>query len=86
MNNFKDLGIKNDFSGFIGEKIKIEDVFNKNIKIHKYEIRDSKKKLNTKCLYLQISIEDKMRVVFTGSSSLMNTIEKYRKINFLLIQ
>jgi len=82
MNKFKDLGIENDYSGFIGEKIKIEDVFNKNIKVHKYDIKDSKKKMNTKCLYLQISIQGTMRVLFTGSSSLMNTIEKISKDKF----
>ncbi len=82
MNNFKDLGIKNESSGFIGEKIRIEDVFSKNIVIHKYEIKESKKKIDTKCLYLQISLDDKMRVIFTGSLSLMNTVKKIPEDKF----
>jgi len=43
-----------------------------------YEIRDSKytEKGNGKCLYLQINLNEELRIVFTGSVNLMDMIKR----------
>ena len=76
MNDFKNFGIApiTDLELFVGDKIKIERLLNRKITVHKYEIHESKFK--GKCLTLQISIGDEKRIVFTGSISLMNMIER----------
>jgi hypothetical protein len=76
MKDFKDFGIAPvmDLDLFVGDKIKLDRILNRKITVHKYEITDSKYK--GKCLTIQISIGEEKRVVFTGSISLMNMIEK----------
>jgi hypothetical protein len=44
-----------------------------------YRIEDSQYGNGKKCLYLQIELEGTKRVVFTGSTGLMNMIEKVPK-------
>lgn len=76
MKQFKDFNIKNEVPGFVGDKIKMERLLNKKITIHKYAIEDSKVKQNTKCLYLQLTVDSVQRVNFSGSVSLMEMIKK----------
>jgi len=42
MNNFKDFDIKAEINSFTGDKIKIDKVLNKEIKILGFKIEDSK--------------------------------------------
>lgn len=63
-----------------GDKIKIDEIINKEITVTGYNINSSKYKTNnsTKCLKLQININNKHYVLFTGSSVLLDQIEKYK--------
>lgn len=81
MKQFKDLGISADFKAFTGEKIKIDRIVNKSISVLDFKIEDSKftDKGNGKCLYMQIEVDGVKRVVFTGSTILMEIIQKVDK-------
>lgn len=82
MHSFKDFKIKTEASSFVGEKIKIAKLFNAQITVFSYEINPSTKKDNTKYLTLQIEKDGAKRVVFTGSTFLMNQIEQVPKDKF----
>lgn len=82
MKNFKDLGIKNNTQAFVGDKIKIDRILNREISVHGFKIEDSKVKSGTKCLYMQISIGDAKHVVFTGSVVLMDMIQQVSSADF----
>lgn len=79
--SFKDFGIKTDYAGFTGEKIKISKVLNKEITVHAFKIEPSKFNQGN-CLNLQISINDTMHIVFTGSGVLTDLIKKVPENGF----
>jgi ribosomal protein L31 len=85
MKRFNELGITTEIKGFTGDKVKISKVVNREITVHAYRIEDSKFKDKGRCLHLQISINGNMHVVFTGSNTLMDTIEKVSKDSFPFI-
>ncbi|MEN6630529.1 MAG: hypothetical protein ABFC42_12885 [Sulfuricella sp.] len=62
-----------------GDKIKLEEVINIELRIIGYNIRRSKYEKNRsgKCLLLQIEHDGKHRVIFTGSDVLIEQMEKY---------
>jgi uncharacterized protein with WD repeat len=71
-----------------GVKTKIQDIINSEILITAYKIRNSRysKSNSENCLMLQFKRDDKKYVVFTGSSILVEQIEKYKEqIPFLTI-
>jgi hypothetical protein len=74
MRQFKDFGIETLRPGFVGDKIKIERILNREIIIHEFRIEESK--YNGKCLYLQIGIGEVKYVVFSGSRFLIEMIQK----------
>ena len=77
MVKFKDLGIQTEVKGFVGDKIKISKILNKNIIVDAFKISDSKfEKGNGKCLQMQITIGQTKHVVFTGSIGLMESLQK----------
>ena len=82
MTAFKDLGIKPELSSFIGDKISIDRIVNTEIQVLFYKIDDSKKKPGTKFLTLQIEKTGTKNIVFTGSTILMNMIDKVPKDKF----
>lgn len=82
MNNFKNFGIKPELSTFIGDKIKIDKILNAEISVLDYKIEDSKLKPGTKLLILQIEKLKTKHVVFSGSTILLQMIEKVPKENF----
>jgi hypothetical protein len=82
MNNFKDLGIKPELNTFTGDKIKVDRILNAEISVHTYKIEESKKKPGTKFLTLQIEKQGTKHVFFTGSTILMQMIEKVPKDKF----
>jgi len=82
MTAFKDLNIKPELSSFVGDKISIDRIVNTEIKVHFFKIEDSKKKVGTKFLTLQIEKAGTKNIVFTGSTILMNMIEKVPKEAF----
>ena len=88
MKQFKDLGIPSVEQGFLGDKIKIERILDREISVHKYSITDSKfkdkekYKGNGKCLHMEIKLGEQNHVVFTGSGILMSTIDRIPKDSF----
>lgn len=66
-----------------GDKIKIDDILNQEIAIIGFRIKESKFKSN-KYLTLQILKDEKKHVIFSGSSVLIDQLEKYKnEIPFL---
>lgn len=80
MNNFKDFQIPSSQKGFIGDKIKIDRILNREITVLDYKIEKSKFENGSgKRLCLQIAIGQTKHIVFTGSTGLMEQIEKVPK-------
>lgn len=75
MKKFSQFDIKISQKGFIGDKIKIQKILNREIVVHHYIIDDSKH-FKGKCLQVQISIKDEMHVLFTGSNGLIEGIRQ----------
>jgi hypothetical protein len=78
MTSFKDLGISPNLKAFTGDKIKIDRILNRAITVLDFKIEDSRftDKGNGKCLYLHITLDGTMHVVFSGSRVLMDMIQK----------
>lgn len=79
MNRFSELNIKAPERGFEGEKIRISKVLNREIVVYRFRLEDSKvfkKSGAEKCLCLEISVENKKHVLFTGSTGLIETIKQ----------
>ena len=69
-----------------GDKIKIDDVLNKEIKITGHSIKISKysKNKNGDYLTLQIELDNEKYIIFTGSDVLIDQLKKYNsEIPFL---
>ncbi len=77
MKKFSDLGIKQNYNYFIGDKIKITKVLNQDIIVHKFKLKDSKfeNSNSDKCLKIQIELKGEKYVLFTGSKILAETIQ-----------
>jgi len=83
MKQFKDFGIKAEVHNFTGDKIKMSKILNREISVLDYRIEDSKYgNNNSKCLYMQIEIGVTKHVVFTGSTILIQMIQKIPKGEF----
>ena len=66
-----------------GTKLKISDIFNKEIQVLKYRIQPSKYHKTLPCLQLQFEMDDDHHVLFTSSGVLIEQIETYQnKIPF----
>lgn len=67
-------------SAVTGDKIKIEEVLDKEIEVTGYKISDSKysKGHSDKVLTLQFKLNGENRILFTGSNVLMEQVEKYK--------
>ncbi len=85
MFNFKDLDIKPNITAFVGDKVKVKSLFNQPITILDFKIGPSKAKPGTELLTLQIERNGEKRVVFTGSTVLMDQINRVPKDKFPLI-
>lgn len=84
MKSFKEFGIKTASQAFVGDKIKMEKILNREIIIHDYRIDDSKFEgaKNNKCLVLQIEFKEEKHVVFTGATVLIESIQQVPKKEF----
>lgn len=83
MKQFKDFNIKSTLKSFIGDKIKMSKILNKQITVLDYRVEDSKyEKGCGKCLYLQIQLGEEKHVVFTGSRALIDMINQVPKTDF----
>lgn len=81
---FKNFGIKAESTAFVGDKISVKKVLNKEIMIERYEIQKSNFMdfKNDKRLCLQIVLGGEKRIIFIGSSYLMSMIQKVDKDDF----
>lgn len=84
MKQFKDFKIQPTLKHFIGDKIKIDRILNKQVVIHAFEISASKieGKGNGKCLKLQLEVDGQKRILFSGSVTLQNMIEQVPEKDF----
>ncbi|GAA0491380.1 hypothetical protein GCM10008986_16860 [Salinibacillus aidingensis] len=76
MKRFSDFA--KDSNVMIGDKMKIEDVLGKEIEVIGCKINDSKQKSGTKVLTLQFRWDGVERILFTGSSVLIEQSEQYK--------
>lgn len=61
-----------------GKKIPINEVLNCELTVKGYRVTDSSKNPGTKCLTISVVFEDIERVIFTGSTVLIDQCEKYK--------
>jgi len=86
MNRWADLNIPlPERKNFIGEKISMSKILNKDVEIIDYKIEDSKKCEGGKCLTLQLRFAGESRVLFTGAQFLIKQIEKVEKNNLPVV-
>jgi len=81
MKNFKDLGIsKPSINSMVGEKIKVDRILNKEIEVLKFSISESK--YNGSLLTMQIKTNNELRIVFTGSTGLIDQIKQVKNEDY----
>jgi len=67
-----------------GEKIRIDDILNQEITVKNFEVKDSKFEGKDKYTKVQIEINEKTKVIFTGSKVIADQCKKYKeKIPFI---
>lgn len=77
MNSFKDFGIKTELKNFVGDKIKMKKILDKEIMVHAFKIGTSQIENGSgKYMQMQIEFEGIMYVVNSGSIYLMSDIQK----------
>jgi len=59
-----------------GDKVKINDILNKEIEVTGYSVKQSQYK-EKDYLTLQFKIDGNLKILFTGSGVLINQLEKY---------
>lgn len=81
MKQFSELGIKPEDKAWAGDRIKFKKLFNRKIAILDYKIKasDYPEKGNGLCLHLQINIDNKKYVTWTGSVNLQEMMIKIGK-------
>jgi len=80
---FKDLGIQPLSAGFEGDKIRIDRILNREVIINDFKIVKSKyPEKGEMCLHMQITVDDKKHVVFSGSIVLQSMLEQVSKTDF----
>ena len=62
---------------FDGEKLRLDEVLNKEILVTGYKIKDSHQKKGTQYLTIHFELGGKQHITFTGSIVLMNQLKKY---------
>ncbi len=82
MNNFGDFNIKPRINSFVGEKISVQKLFNLKIMVLDFKLEPSKQKKDTQLLTLQIEKAGEKRIVFTGSTVLIDQIKRVNREQF----
>jgi len=81
MKKFSELNVDNGLkNSFIGDKVNINSILNKTIIVNKFII--SKSKFKDNYLKIQIKLDNKDRIIFTGSNNLINTIKLVSEKDF----
>lgn len=81
MNKFSDLMIEPYKKVFVGDKIKVANVLDKEITLVDFRIVDSKhpKEPGDKCIHLQIEFKEEKRVMFSISKYLIDIAKRVDK-------
>jgi hypothetical protein len=79
---FSEFDIKPNVKTFVGEKIKVKNIINVQIKVIDFKIEPSKQKPGTDLLTVQIEWKGDQRIFFTGSTILMDQIQRVPKAKF----
>lgn len=66
----------------MGEKISVQKLFNLPIQVLDFKVEESKVKSGTKCLTLQIIKGGEKRIVFTGSTVMIDQIQRVPQNGF----
>jgi hypothetical protein len=82
MNNFKDFDIAPNITSFVGDKISVKKLFNTPITVLDFKQEPSKQKAGTTLLTIQIEKAGDKRVVFTGSTVLLDQLKRVSKDKF----
>ena len=85
MNKFGQFDVKVNTQCFVGDKIKMSKVLSKEIIVHAFRLEPSKHFQNKgtgQCLYLQISIDNEKRIVFTSAVGMIEAIQQIPKDGF----
>ena len=81
MKKFSQMGIsKPSIQTMRGDKIKVERVLNRDITVHSYTLSESKYK--GQLLTVQIETNGEFRVLFTGSTGLIDQIRQVKDDDF----
>ena len=82
MKKFSDFNIRPNDTGWVGQKIDVDQILNIAIIIHKFSIEDSTKNPGTKYLKLQLEIESIKRITFINAKTLMQMISNVPEDGF----
>lgn len=67
-----------DSKPFEGDKKRIDDILNQEILIIDFKIRESKKRQDSSYATIQFNQKEKNFILFTGSTVLIDQLEKYK--------
>ncbi len=71
---------------FDGDKLRLDEILNKEILVTGYKIKDSHQKKGTQYLTIHFELGGEKHVTFTGSAVLMDQLKKYEShLPFLAI-
>lgn len=76
MRKFSDFNIKTEEKGFVGDKIRIERILNREITVHAFRVEPSKFEGKGDCLWMQIAIGETKHVLFTSGKKLIDDLGK----------
>lgn len=82
VNKFSDFVEETDLDTrkFEGNKVKIDDFLNKNLKFTGSKIFPSKQKIGRECLMIEFYHEGEAHIIFTGASNLLKLFKKYKSM------
>ena len=81
MERFSDF-VTDEEKAFSGDKVRVNDLINKEIIIIRYKVRPSKyKEKSDRCTTVQFKYENsnEEKIFFTGSSVIIEQLEKYKE-------
>lgn len=64
---------------FVGTKLQVDDIVGQEIIVHDFRVVPSKHRDNTECLHLQIEMNNKKHVFFTGAKGLIEAVRHISK-------
>lgn len=87
MKRFSELNITAPEKGFVGTKIKMSKILNKEIKVHAYKVEKSNfpEKGDGNRLVLQLEIDNEKRIAFSSSIYLRDMIKSVPQTDFPFI-